>query len=208
MEKVKTRDDSITFYNEAYGETYHSTSVGAIEEAVKKYVEPANIRAGMTVLDFCFGLGYNTLAALAKTHELRIIAVELDQGILEKIQETEVPEQYQEDYEKIKVAARESYYYDEKTVIKLFKGEASGIFTFIKEPIDRVLFDPFSPKKNPELWTLDVFQKLFEKMSSGGRLTTFSCARHVRDNLKAAGFRVEDGPILGRKSPSTVAIKD
>ncbi|MFO7710503.1 MAG: MnmC family methyltransferase [Candidatus Woesearchaeota archaeon] len=208
MEKIRTRDDSVTFYNENYGEAYHSTSVGAIEEAVKKYVEPADIRPGMTVLDFCFGLGYNTLAALAKTHELRIIAVELDQGILEKIQETEVPKEYREDYEKIRVAARDSYYYDDKTVIKLFKGEASGIFTFIKEPIDRVLFDPFSPKKNPELWTYEVFRQLYDRMNQGGRLTTFSCARHVRDNLKEAGFRVEDGPVLGRKSPSTVAIKD
>ena len=27
-----------------------------------------------------------------------------------------------------------------------------------------------------------------------------------RDNLKEAGFKVIDGPVLGRRSPSTIAI--
>ena len=208
MEKIKTRDDSITFYNEEVEEAYHSTTVGAIEEALKKYVEPADLKPGMTIMDFCFGLGYNTLAALSRTHDLRIIAVENDPAILEEIQKMSVPEEYAADYEKIRVAARENYYYDDHTIIKLFKGDAESIFTFVNEPIDRVLFDPFSPKKNPELWTKEVFEQLYERMNPGGRLTTYFCARHVRDNLKAAGFRVEDGPVLGRKSPATIAIKD
>ena len=53
MRKIQTRDQSITFFNEKYQESYHSTSVGAIEEAEKKYVEPANLKEDATILDFC-----------------------------------------------------------------------------------------------------------------------------------------------------------
>ena len=72
---------------------------------------------------------------------------------------------------------------------------------------DAVFFDPFSPKKQPELWSVDLFQKIFQIMASGARLTTYSCARQARENLQAAGFRTEDGPVVGRVSPGTIATK-
>jgi hypothetical protein len=43
-------------------------------------------------------------------------------------------------------------------------------------------------------------------MKEGAKLSTYSYARWIRNNLKNAGFEVLDGPILGRRSPSTVCI--
>jgi len=45
-------------------------------------------------------------------------------------------------------------------------------------------------------------------MRKGGILTTYSCASIIRKNLREAGFLVKDGPVVGRKAPSTIAIKE
>ena len=64
-----TADGSITFRSERFGEAFHSRQ-GAWQEAQSKFVEPTHLRAVATrqpivrVLDVCYGLGYNTAAAL------------------------------------------------------------------------------------------------------------------------------------------------
>ena len=73
---------------------------------------------------------------------------------------------------------------------------------------DAVFFDPFSPKKVPDMWEKEFFKDIFDAMKNNSILATYSCARVVRDNLKAVGFKVEDGPKIGRRSPSTLAIKE
>lgn len=70
-----------------------------------------------------------------------------------------------------------------------------------------VFFDPFSPKKHPHLWEVPFFEEVFRSMNKNSFLTTYSCARKVRDAMKVVGFEVFDGPSVGRKSPSTVAFK-
>ncbi len=208
MEEIKTRDGSVTFHNADYDEAYHSRTVGAIEEAMEKYVKPAKINDNMAVLDFCFGLGYNSLAALYAADKLRIVALEHDRKILAKIKAMEVPERFKDKYELIRSAAEGHYYHDRDYTIKLFLGDAKVSLIMIKEKFDAVFFDPFSPKKCPELWTEEVFRAVYKLMKKGARLTTYSCATHVRENMRKAGLTVKDGVIFGRKSPSTIAIKE
>ena len=43
-------------------------------------------------------------------------------------------------------------------------------------------------------------------MNKNAILSTYSCAGIVRRNLKEAGFKVADGPIVGRRAPGTLAI--
>jgi len=45
-------------------------------------------------------------------------------------------------------------------------------------------------------------------MNKNAKLSTYSYARTVRENLKEAGFEVIDGPVLGRRSPSTIGINN
>lgn len=65
-----TADGSVTFRSERFGETFHSRK-GAWQEALSKFVEPTHLPAIATqantirLLDICYGLGYNTAAALA-----------------------------------------------------------------------------------------------------------------------------------------------
>jgi len=63
MHQIITKDSSITHYNEEAEDYYHSKS-GAKEEAVEKHAKALGVRPGKVIFDICFGLGYNTAAAL------------------------------------------------------------------------------------------------------------------------------------------------
>ena len=89
--------------------------------------------------------------------------------------------------------------------IKIILGDARETVKKLNETFDVVFLDPFSPKKCPELWTKDFFSDVKKLMRKNSTLATYSCARSVRDNLRNVGFVVEDGPCIGRKSPSTIA---
>lgn len=202
MKSVKTKDNSITFFNEKYQETYHSIS-GALEESFKKFVEPCKISNGMKILDVCFGLGYNTLAALHTAKNLKIIALENDEEILKEIlkMDVDLPE-----WKIIQEVAKKKYYKDENYEIELIMGDALETVK-VDEKFDTVFLDPFSPKKCPELWTEKFFKDIFDKMEKGSILATYSCAGIVKRNLRSVGFEVCEGPIVGRKSPGTLAKK-
>ena len=90
--------------------------------------------------------------------------------------------------------------------IKIIIGDATKTIKKIDKSFDAVFLDPFSPPKNPELWTLEFFKEVKDRMNLTAKLATYSCAGVVRRNLAKAGFEVIDGPCIGRKSPSLVAI--
>ncbi len=202
MKLTKTKDNSYTFINEKYGEAYHSLT-GALEEAQKKYIEPLGVKDGDAILDICFGLGYNTYAALEHAKYLKIIALEIDEEILEQLQSLDIKGKYKI----IKKVAKEKYYKDNDYEISLIMGPAQETIKTIQEQFNIVFLDPFSPKKNPELWTEEFFKEIFKRMKPGAKLATYSCARSIRDNLKVAGFIITDGPAIKRRGPSTNAIK-
>ncbi len=54
-----------------------------------------------------------------------------------------------------------------------------------------VYFDAFAPDVQPELWTEEVFSKLYNAMALGGILVTYSAKGSVKQALRNAGFRVE-----------------
>jgi tRNA U34 5-methylaminomethyl-2-thiouridine-forming methyltransferase MnmC len=56
---------------------------------------------------------------------------------------------------------------------------------------DLVYFDAFSPEKQPEMWTIEVFEKMFALLNSGGILVTYSSKGEVKRNLRSAGFLVK-----------------
>ncbi|MAG78342.1 hypothetical protein CL616_03180 [archaeon] len=192
MRLVKTNDGSVTFYSEKYKECFHSSS-GAMEEALKKFVLASKLKEGERVLDVCFGLGYNTFMALKNVDNISVVALEKDKEVLEEI-------------EKLGIDLINKIVRGECENVKLIIGDALETIDFVDE-VDVIFHDPFSLKKNPELWTESFFKKEFDKLSNGGRLVTYSCAREVRENLKKAGFKVYDVEAVGRRGPSTLAVK-
>jgi len=68
--------------------------------------------------------------------------------------------------------------------------------TLTREParsVDVVFWDPFSPRSNPELWTLEAFAALRRVCREGATVHTYSGATAVRSALLLAGFHVGIG---------------
>ena len=207
MKKILTKDNSITFYNEEAEDYYHSKS-GAKEEAFEKYAKALDVKKKKSpvIFDICFGLGYNAAAALDVNKDARIYCFENDKEILKEILEIEADFK---SYPLIKECIKqflENQKTEYKNLIMVF-GDAKETIKTIQEKADFVFFDPFSPARNQEMWTEKFFKEIYQKMNPEAKLSTYSCARHVRDNFKKAGFKITDGPIIGRTAPSTIAIK-
>jgi hypothetical protein len=69
-----TADGSFTLFSEDFGEWFHSRE-GAYTEAYTTYVEATDLTKlaqpeSLTLLDVCYGLGYNTAAALATVQQV------------------------------------------------------------------------------------------------------------------------------------------
>ena len=221
MQKIHTQDGSETFVNKQYNESYHSFT-GAVEEAREKYCIPTKIKERaiqnqeITILDFAFGMGYNSAMAIALAKEanphckITVIGLENDPKIIEKIQEVNPEIPGFEFYKEI-TAQNLTIESDDKSVnVTVFLNDAQEAITEIEDAsIDVVFYDPFSPKTQPEMWSKELFQEIKRVIkTTTGVLATYSCARMVRDNIKAAGLEFKDGPKVGRRGPGTLVWKE
>jgi len=217
MKQYKTDDNSVTLYNEEYQDYYHSKS-GAIEESLLKFVKPCKIKelakkGHLRILDIGFGLGYNVIAAIDTALEenpnceIEIVSFEKNL-VLNELKKLKPKLKHYSIIQKLEFdPITNAYLYEDKKIhLKIKIGDAIDLIKNIKKSFDAVFLDPFSPAKNPELWTIEFFKDIQKIMNKEAILATYSYARRVKDNLKKAGFQVKDGPVVGRRSPSTIAI--
>ena len=70
-----------------------------------------------------------------------------------------------------------------------------------------ILFDAFSPAKNPTMWTLPLFTNLFQRLNPQRpcALPTYSRSTIMRVTLLLAGFFVGVGHATGEKEETTIA---
>ncbi len=73
-----------------------------------------------------------------------------------------------------------------------------------------ILYDAFSPARNPDMWTLPLFRRLHARLDPRRpcALATYSRATLVRVTLLVAGFFVGVGQASGAKEETTVAAND
>ena len=234
MKRFMTPDGSETFYSEEYKENYHTRS-GAKEEMFKKYVEPCHIRdyaekGKVIILDFCFGMGYATAAALdaalAENPDcaIEVWGLEKDDAMLQGILDHDFNPPF-ESYHLIKnmlrckkitnEGAKEAEGYEVRQGtngnihLKLLLGDAHiTMHSLPGDHFDAIFFIPFSPPKNPALWQADVFKEMKRVLKKHGVLSTYSCAKAVRNAMQEAGFIVKNGPLFGSRSPSTLCTKE
>ena len=66
---------------------------------------------------------------------------------------------------------------------------------------DVIYFDAFAPEKQPEMWSQELFNRLYVLLNEGGILTTYCAKGVIRRMLQAAGFTVErlPGPPGGKR---------
>ena len=81
------------------------------------------------------------------------------------------------------------------------------VFNKSQPTFDLVYFDAFAPSAQPELWTQEVFQSLYDAMNLGGIMVTYCAKGSVKRTLKKVGFQVEVLPGPPRKREMTRAWK-
>jgi tRNA U34 5-methylaminomethyl-2-thiouridine-forming methyltransferase MnmC len=68
------------------------------------------------------------------------------------------------------------------------------------ETFDVIYFDAFAPEKQPELWTKELFQKLYDCLNENGVIVTYSSKGEIKRMWREIGFEVErlPGPPMKR----------
>ena len=83
-------------------------------------------------------------------------------------------------------------------IFKKIKGSLLNFET--SEIFEVIYFDAFDPNTQPELWTEEVFKKMFSILNPQGILVTYSSKGDVRRAMQAAGFSIEKIPgPLGKR---------
>ena len=195
----------MTFWNEEYKEHYH-TPAGARLEAVEKYIVPSRLEARLqsgdvALLDVCFGLGYNSFAAMnsaascgkGRAHQLDITALEMDRRVVGAAAKNVQPSERDPfDWRQaLQLLHDNGSCSSPNTSCRMFWGDARYTVTKLPEhSFDLVFLDAFSTQRNSELWTVDFFNKLRRLMNPDAMLLTYCAAIPVRSGLMAAGFHV------------------
>lgn len=214
-----TADGSFTLFSEDFGEWFHSRE-GAYTEAYTTYVEATQLVTlaqadALTLLDVCYGLGYNTAAALATVQRvnpqcrIHIIGLELDRRVPRQAVEAGLVDHWAQDIQDLLAQMAHRGRVDTPLLqAELCLGDArQTIQTLVDQGFqaDVIFFDPFSPPHCPELWTVDFLERVARCLGPQGKLATYSCAAAVRAALLEVGLHL--GPIAaaGRRWPGTLA---
>ncbi len=195
---VQSDDGSYTAYSKEFDEHYHSTRDGALNESLSKHVTPAlkhtQDRDEITILDICFGLGFNTLATLCALKDtstkVTIYSPEFDEELVASLIDFSYPEAFDEFKDIIRSLSQKQKYESDKVNIYIYLGDARTFVRETKEKFDIVYQDAFSPKNNPMLWTDEYFRDIAALMKEDAILTTYSVALPIRIAMYENGLGV------------------
>ncbi|MBE9205244.1 tRNA (5-methylaminomethyl-2-thiouridine)(34)-methyltransferase MnmD [Nostoc sp. LEGE 06077] len=214
-----TADGSFTFFSQEFSELFHS-HFGAKQESYFKFVEPtqlaqAALKPVVRLLDICYGLGYNTAAALQTIWAVNpscyveLIGLELNPAVPQAAIANHLFDHWNYEYTPIlSRLAFEQQVKTERLQAKLLIGDARISIQALNQAgfsADAIFLDPFSPPQCPHLWTLEFLQQVSVCLHKKGLLATYSCAASVRTALILAGLKIGSTPPVGRRSPGTVA---
>ncbi|PSR54895.1 SAM-dependent methyltransferase [Adhaeribacter arboris] len=216
-----TKDGSVTLYVPELNEHYHSIN-GALQESMHVF-----IRAGLeyawqnqsevSILEVGFGTGLNALLTLEQT---LLNSKKVYYHTLEK---------YPLAPDLIKQMHFEQFIFNvpllhflpvlhtspwnEPVIITpdftLLKSEAD-LRPYLLPPnrYTIIYFDAFAPEKQPDLWTDEIFKKLYAALKTNGCLVSYCAKGSFKRSLKAAGFTVEALAGPAGKREMTRALKN
>lgn len=198
-----TDDGSSSLKLQDVDEQYHSVH-GAVQESLHIYIENGlhHWTGGpdIAVLECGFGTGLN--AALTFMHaQKRNIAYDTVEAYplsSQEVQQLNYPSVI-EGFPEMEFHRMHEAKNGEKQLLSpsfAFRKFISGLenMSFSDCLYDVVYFDMFNPDIQPELWTEDIFLKIYRAMKPGGILLTYCAKGSVKRALKASGFAIESIP--------------
>ncbi|WP_409281878.1 tRNA (5-methylaminomethyl-2-thiouridine)(34)-methyltransferase MnmD, partial [Pseudomonas defluvii] len=85
-----------------------------------------------------------------------------------------------------------------RVTLTLMVGDALEQLPQLDARVDAWFLDGFSPAKNPEMWTPELFAQLARLSAEQATLGTFTSTGWVRRGLMAAGFALKKIPGIGK----------
>ncbi len=196
-----TKDGSTSIHLIDWKETYHS-KFGAIQEAYHVFIKSGfELFEGkdISILEIGFGTGLNafiTFLEASKTNQvIDYVGVEA--------YPVEVKEALQMNYvSELDVNSNSEIFENMHLIDWEKKMKLSDFFSLTKRKqffqdisdencFDLIYFDAFGYRVQPELWSFEIFQKMFKSLKINGVLVTYACRTSIKNDLLHAGFRVE-----------------
>jgi tRNA U34 5-methylaminomethyl-2-thiouridine-forming methyltransferase MnmC len=196
---ILTSDGSHTIFVPELNEHYHSVH-GAVQESSLVYIrnglefckaDPVNI------FELGLGTGLNVLLSVIYSNEnkLRIDYTSIEKyplplSVLNTLNHHSFAGEKGKDiFSKIHKSKWDSTEkISEYFNLKKIKGD------FVNHNIDGkydlIYFDAFGPDKQPDIWTVGVFEKISDLTVKGGIFVTYSAKGEVKRLLKANGFKI------------------
>jgi tRNA U34 5-methylaminomethyl-2-thiouridine-forming methyltransferase MnmC len=191
--------------------TYHSIH-GAIQESRHVFIEaglksisPFAAVRRINIFEMGFGTGLNALLTLIESEKLNqeiyyetIEPFPLNNEMIKSLNYCEQLQRsdLQTVFENLHACAWEK----EITITPnfLFKKSGTNLLNFGTPgtfgTFELIYFDAFDPNVQPELWTEEIFDKMFSLLQPRGVLVTYSSKGAVRRVMQSAGFNVEKLP--------------
>ncbi len=202
---IHTADGSNSLYSSGIDETYHSIH-GAIQESNHIFIDAALRKlfgkSEIRIFEVGFGTGLNALLTALEAEQIKInihyttvelypvepdLALQLNYAdFLKHKNAVTVFETIQRAEWNTTVRVSECF--------RIQKMKADFTTYRCDGGYDLVYFDAFSPEKQPEMWTPEIFEMLYSVCNAGAVLTTYCAKGSVRRALKEAGFAVERIP--------------
>ena len=207
---VETSDGSHTIYAPKFDEHYHSIN-GAVQESKHVFINAGLKMCGKTeirIFEVGFGTGLNAFLALLEAEQRKtkvfyttIELYPLAEKDTEKLNYPQITDCHcglERDTLEIFFRKIHAVEWGNKAEISphfsIEKIKADFTAFDLKENIDVIFFDAFSPEKQPEMWSEKIFAKLYEHCNEGAILTTYCAKGIVRRAMQTAGFTVERLP--------------
>jgi len=212
---IKTGDGSHTIYVPELDEHYHSIH-GAIQESTHIFIKngfDVCTADPLNIFEVGFGTGLNALLTAVRSisgnKEINYTSVEkypLDKKIITSLNYNDYAGENDGNIFHLIHSAPWNIKVNICRNFNLMKIETD--FTVQPPPgrYDLIYFDAFGPDKQPEMWTMEIFDRIAAVTNKKGILVTYSAKGEVKRNLKACGFDVTllPGPPGKRQMISAV----
>ncbi len=210
MKLEQTADGSYTLYVPELDEHYHSVK-GALTESKHIFINMGfkhSQAESPRILEIGLGTGLNCFLTLLEAQRMQrtvhYTGIERYPLGIDVLQKLNYPALIDEGHNDLYFDLHRAQWNTDVNITNLFtlhKIEDDFTTYHFDTQYDIIYFDAFAPEKQPDMWSQQLFDHLFEVLAPGGVLTTYCAKGVIRRMLQAAGFIVErlPGPPGGKR---------
>lgn len=218
---IITSDGSHTLFSQTFNEHYHSIH-GAVQESMHIFINYgllplSNNYTHINIFEVGFGTGLNTLLTYLQTTNptfphLFYHSIEpypIHPYLYEQFNHTTLVQLHltNTNFNAIYTCAWEQVHKINPKFSLLKQQTTLQNIQLIPQNYHIIYFDAFSPENQPEMWTENQFEKLFNCLINKGILITYCAKGVVKRTLKKIGFEILTLPGPNGKREIIKAIK-